>query len=72
MISNECFLMKEQVTDKGVEAEVEGLVEGGVVFGAEAEGLIVFVLVPSFGEADLSREEIHPETLEWLERKSDW
>ena len=38
---------------EGLEAGVEHLVEGGVVVGAEAVGLVVFVLVPSFGEADL-------------------
>ena len=71
-------------------------------FRVRFEGvLIVFVLVPSFGETDFPREEIrefiekqgydytvaladrvkayvrtweeiHPETREWLERKSDW
>jgi len=38
---------------EGVEPGVELFVEGGVVAGAEAVGLVVFVLVPSFGEADL-------------------
>jgi len=38
---------------EGVEPGVEPLVEGGVVGGAEAVGLVVFVLVPSFGEAGL-------------------
>ncbi len=38
---------------EGVEPGVELLVEGGVVLGAEAVGLVVFVLVPSLGEADL-------------------
>ena len=37
------------------EPGVEDLVEGGVVYGAEAVCLVVFVLVPSFGEAYLLR-----------------
>ena len=41
------------VVGEGVEPGVEPLVEGGVVVGAEAVGLVVFVLVPSFVEADL-------------------
>jgi hypothetical protein len=41
------------VVGEGVEAGVELFIEGGVVVGAEAVGLVVFVLVPSFREADL-------------------
>ena len=41
------------VVVEGVGPGVEPLVEGGEVVGAEAVGLVVFVLVPSFGEADL-------------------
>jgi len=38
---------------EGLGSGFEPLVEGGVVVGAKAVGLVVFVLVPSLGEADL-------------------
>jgi hypothetical protein len=41
------------VGSEGFVLGFEPFVEGGVVFGAEAIGLVVFVLVPSLGEADL-------------------
>jgi len=41
------------VLGEGLGPGVEPLVEGGVVVGAEALGLVVFFLVPSLGEADL-------------------
>jgi len=45
---------------------VEPLVKGGVIVGAEAVGLVVFVLVPSLREAGLLGIGVSPEVLDYV------